>query len=71
MKFIYENDETAKEWHVIDEEMPPRSAHVKLLRSNGTIVNAEIVVEMSGFYVYLHHGWGSLSDYTHWKYTDE
>ena len=65
MKCIREID---KEWHVIGEELPPCSTRVELLQNDGTIVNAEIVVDMAGWYVYLNPGWGLPSDYTHWRF---
>lgn len=65
MKFIDEKD---NEWHVMNEEMPTTTTNVELLKHDGTTVNGEIVVEMSGYYVYLSPNWGSLSDYSHWRF---
>lgn len=56
------------EWHPMDIEMPPVTTDVELMKHDGTTVKGTIVVEMSGFYIYLNPGWGSLSDYTHWRF---
>ena len=69
MKYIRDVD---KEWHIINEEMPPRTTDVEFLQKDGTTVKGEIVVDMAGFYVYIRDsmtdGWGSFDDYTHWRF---
>lgn len=68
MKYISEPDNN---WHVINEEMPPRSTYVEFLKKDGTIVEGEIFVDMSGWYASLNGTWGSLSDYTHWRFNEK
>ena len=58
-------------WHPMNVEMPPHSTDVELLKPDGTIIRGEIVVEMSGYYIYLRPGWGSLGNYTHWRFIAE
>lgn len=67
MKYITEKDD---KWHPMNEEMPPRTVDVELKDKDGTITKATIVAEMSGYYLYMNPGWGSLSDYTHWRFTE-
>lgn len=57
-------------WHKMHDEMPPTTSDVEVKTSNGTIITAEIIVDMAGFYIYLRdiENWGSLDDYTHWRY---
>jgi len=64
---IYIESKDSK-WHPMNVEMPPHSTDVELLKPDGTIISGEIVVEMSGYYIYLRPGWGSLNDYTHWRF---
>ena len=52
-------------------EYPSVTADVELLQHDGTVVNGKIVGEMSGYYVYLDPGWGSMKDYTHWRFRQE
>ena len=59
------------EWHSMNAEMPTHTTDVELKKHDGTTVKGTIVVEMSGFYIYLNPGWGSLSDYTHWRFIAE
>lgn len=65
MTYISEKD---GQWHKMNEEMPPTSTQVELLKHDGTVIKGEIVVEMSGYYIYLNPGWGSLDDYSHWRF---
>lgn len=66
MKFINAVDSL---WHPMGEEMPPRTTKVEFKKkSDGSIVEGEIVVDMAGFYAYLNPGWGSLEDYSHWRF---
>ena len=55
-------------WHPMKIDMPPMTTDVEFLKPDGTIVQGEIVVDMAGFYVYNNSGWGSLDDYTHWRF---
>lgn len=50
------------------EEMPPTTTKVQLLDKNNNIIDGQLVVEMSGWYVALKTTWGSLEDYTHWRF---
>jgi len=70
MKYI---DKIDYEWHSVTEAMPTMTAYVELLGKDGTIYKGEIVVEMSGFYVYdyVNTGWGSFDYYTHWRFDKE
>ena len=54
-------------WHPMDKELPSRTTDVELQKKDGSIIQAQIVVEPSGFYIYLNPGWGNINDYTHWK----
>lgn len=67
MKYITEKDD---KWHPMNEEMPPHTVDVELKDKDGIITKATIVAEMSGYYLYMNPGWGSLSDYTHWRFTE-
>lgn len=72
-EMIYIHKETDNgEWHKMLEEMPPSSAKVEVLSPDGSIIPMEIVVEMSGYYLYYRDGdnsaWKSLKDYTHWRF---
>lgn len=74
MKFIREENDDGS-WHIMNAEMPPITSNVEVLKDDGTILSAEIVVEMSGHYIYFRDGedgeqshWGSLDDYTHWRF---
>lgn len=65
MIYIREKDD---KWHEMNVEMPPTSTNVELLKHDGTVIKGEIVVEMSGYYIYLNPDWGSLDDYSHWRF---
>ena len=69
MKNISQKDNC---WHSIKTEMPCTTTKVQVRDSNGTIFyNREIVVEMSGYYLYRKEeptGWEDLSDYTEWRF---
>ena len=67
---IYIKNKDSK-WHPMNIEMPPSNTEVELLEPDGTIIRGEIVVEMSGYYIYLHPGWGSVDNYTHWRFVEE
>ena len=59
------------EWHPMNAEMPTHTTDVELLEPDGKIIRGTIVVEMSGFYIYLGHDWGSMNGYTHWRFIAE
>lgn len=68
MKYIYQVNSV---WHPLDEERPPVSTDVELLKPDGTIIKGEIVVDMAGYYIYIpDYGWSSLSYYTHWRFIE-
>lgn len=68
MNYIQERD---SQWHPMMVEMPPRTAdNIELLTKEGQIVKGKIVVEMSGWYIYLGGSWGDIDDYTHWRFND-
>ncbi len=58
-------------WHPMDAEMPPTSTTVDLRKDDGPIIKGEIIVEPSGFYIYLIPGWASTKDFTHWRFRSE
>lgn len=70
MKYINkENDNNT--WHKMFEEMPTTTSDVDVQTPEGNIIQAEIVVEMSGHYIYFrgeNSHWGSLDDYTLWRF---
>jgi len=68
MKYIREKDD---KWHPMNEEMPSTTTDVELKDNDGMITKATIVSEMSGYYLYKGPGWGDLSDYTHWRFTEK
>ena len=55
-------------WHPMDVEMPPTTTKVELLKEDGSIIIGQIIVEPSGFYIYLIPGWASTKDFTHWRF---
>ncbi len=69
MKYIEKKDDC---WHPINIEMPPTTTKVQVRDCHDNIYNnREIVVEMSGFYLYRREdptGWENLSDYTEWRF---
>lgn len=67
MKYITEKDD---KWHPMNVEMPPHTVDVELKDKDGTITKATIVAEMAGYYLYKNPGWGDLSHYTHWRFTE-
>lgn len=73
MKYIDKEKDNGS-WHEMNIEMPPSTSDVELLDKNGRTHLAEIFVDMSGHYIYFrsdegeNEGWGSLDDYSHWRY---
>lgn len=58
-------------WHPIKTEMPNMSSDVQVKDKDGNIYNREIIVEMSGYYLYrreLPSDWESFSDYVEWRF---
>lgn len=72
MNYIHKEEDNGN-WHEMNVEMPTTTSKVEVLDKNGSIFSAEIVVEMSGYYIYFRDdkeksGWGSLDDYSHWRF---
>lgn len=70
MKYIYQNEDSGG-WHKMLKEMPPTTADVEVQSPDGKIIPAEIVVEMSGYYIYFggkNSHWGDLEDYSYWRF---
>lgn len=69
MKWIVKKDNC---WHSIENEMPSRTTKVQLRDSNGIIYdNREIVIEMSGCYIYRNEeptDWESIKMYKEWRF---
>lgn len=56
-------------WHDSDKELPTISTDVEFMDKDGNIHQGEIVVEMSGWYVYQQDvGWGSFDDFIKWRF---
>ena len=66
MKFIREKDNI---WHNPKEELPPITTDVEIIDLSDNIRNGEIVVEMSGFYLYIRgEGWDSMDNIKQWRF---
>lgn len=57
------------EWHNPKEELPPVTTEVVFIDTTDNIRKGTIVVEMSGFYLYiLEEGWESMDIIKMWKF---
>ena len=66
MKFIREKD---NEWHNPKEELPPITTDIEFIDSSDNVRKGEIVVEMSGFYLYIKgDGWYSMDNIKQWRF---
>jgi hypothetical protein len=66
MKFIREKD---NKWHNPKEELPPITTDVEFIDLSNNVRNGEIVVEMSGFYLYIRgEGWDSMDNIKQWRF---
>ena len=66
MKFIREKD---NKWHNPKEELPPTTTNVEFIDSSDNVHKGEIVVEMSGFYLYIEgEGWNSMDNIKQWRF---
>jgi hypothetical protein len=66
MKFIREKD---NKWHNPKEELPPITTDVEFIDLSNNVRNGEIVVEMSGFYLYIKgEGWDSMDNIKQWRF---
>ena len=73
MSYILIDKETDDgSWHKISSEMPPRTSDVEVLSKDGTTKEANIVVEVSGWFLYFEkEGWGRLDKYESWRFKKE
>ena len=66
MKFIREKD---NRWHNPKEELPPITTNIKFVDLSNNVRNGEIVVDMSGFYLYIRReGWSSMDNIKYWHF---
>lgn len=66
MKFIREKD---NRWHNPKEELPPTTTDVEFIDLSNNVRKGEIIVEMSGFYLYVKgEGWASMDDIKQWRF---
>ena len=69
MKCIREKDD---KWHNPKDEMPPVTTNVEYIDILGNICKGEIVVEMSGFYLYIPgKGWNSIDNIKQWRFIQD
>lgn len=57
-------------WHSVGVEMPTRTAGVELKKKDGTIVDGEIYVDVSGWFIYYDGRWHNSDEFTHWRFQD-
>lgn len=66
MKYIREKDD---KWHNPKEELPPVTTKIDFIDVFDNIRKGEIVVEMSGFYLYIPgEGWEDIDNIKMWKF---
>lgn len=66
MKFIREKD---NKWHNPKEELPPITTDIEFIDLSNNVRKGEIVVEMSGFYLYIEEeGWDSMDNIKQWRF---
>lgn len=66
MKFIREKD---NKWHNPKEELPPITTNIEFIDLSNNVRNGEIVVDMSGFYLYIKgKGWDSIDNIKQWRF---
>ncbi len=63
-------DKFDRAWHPMGLEMPTRTVDVELKKKDGTIIDSEIYVDISGHFIYHDGGWHSTDEYTHWRFKD-
>ena len=57
------------EWHNPKEELPTSTTNIEFIDSSNNVRNGKIVVEMSGFYLYIpEEGWESMDIIKMWKF---
>ena len=58
------------EWHNPKEELPTSTTNIEFIDSSDNVRNGEIVVEMSGFYLYIEgEGWSSMGNIKQWRFS--
>ena len=57
-------------WHPMGVEMPTRTVDVELKKKDGSIIDGEIYVDVSGHFIYCGGDWRSSDEYTHWRFKD-
>ncbi len=58
------------EWHNPKEELPTSTTNIEFIDSYDNVRNGEIVVEMSGFYLYIEgEGWSSMDNIKQWRFS--
>ena len=67
MKIIEKFDRV---WHPMGVEMPARTVDVDLKKKDGTIIDSEIYVDISGHFIYHDGNWHNSDEYTHWRFKD-
>lgn len=58
------------EWHNPKEELPTSTTNIEFVDFSDNVRNGEIVVEMSGFYLYIEgEGWSSMDNIKQWRFS--
>ena len=58
------------EWHNPKEELPTNTTNIEFIDSSDNVRKGEIVVEMSGFYLYIKgEGWSSMDNIKQWRFS--
>lgn len=58
------------EWHNPKEELPTSTTNIEFIDSSDNVRKGEIVVEMSGFYLYIEgEGWSSMDNIKQWRFS--
>lgn len=58
------------EWHNPKEELPTSTTNIEFIDFSDNVRNGEIVVEMSGFYLYIEgEGWSSMDNIKQWRFS--
>ena len=66
MEFIREKD---NEWHNPKEELPYYTTDIEFIDSSDNVRKGEIVIEMSGFYLYIEgDGWDDMDNIKQWRF---
>ena len=58
------------EWHNPKEELPTSTTNIEFIDFSDNVRKGEIVVEMSGFYLYIEEeGWSSMDNIKQWRFS--